>query len=217
MSKILVDIETFSLTGADAFIPEPEAPANYKDAEKIAAYVAEAKAKAVSRCALDPDLCQIVAVGIYKPGYATRISLAPDEAAERAALDEFWNLSLGYDFVGYNILDFDLPVLIRRSQYLGVDFRNTSVDRFRSNHVDLMQYLSWNGKQKYRSLDFYCRRFGIQVDDATSGKDVDGMVRANDWTGVADHCRADLTKTRLLAERLGQLTPATEQSGELVF
>jgi DNA polymerase elongation subunit (family B) len=218
VNKIVFDIETFSLTGAEAFIPEPEAPANYKSPEAIEKYVAEAKAKAISRCALDVDLCQIVALGTYRPATGeTEINLATDEASERAALEAFWEFSLGCDFIGFNILDFDLPVLIRRSQYLGVDFRNTSVDRYRSNHIDLMQYLSWNGKVKYRSLDFFCRRFGIQVDDPTTGKDIDGMVRANDWKGVGDHCRADLTKTRLLAERLGQLQPAAEQNKELVF
>jgi DNA polymerase elongation subunit (family B) len=222
VNKIVFDIETFSLTGAEAFIPEPEAPSNWKDPEKIAAFIVDATAKAVSRCALDPDLCQIVAIGIYDPEEAkeskrTTILLAGDETAERAALEEFWDRTHGCDFIGYNILDFDLPVLIRRSQYLGIDFRNTSVDRYRSNHIDLMQYLSWNGKVKYRSLDFYCRRFGIQVEDATTGKDIDSMVRANDWTGVADHCRCDLKKTRLLAERLGQLQPATTPNGELVF
>ena len=48
----------------ERFVPEPEAPANYKDAAKIAAYIADKKQTAIERMALDVDFAQINAVGV---------------------------------------------------------------------------------------------------------------------------------------------------------
>ena len=204
MSHLTIDIETFSLDGAAQFIEEPSAPANYKDPEKIAAYIEQKRAENLTRCALDPDLCCIVAIGYTHPVTGEIHVLTMDaESNELSRLRQFWDVVAGHDFVGFNLLGFDLPVLMRRSQYLSVtNYRNTPVDRYRTPHIDLMERLSFNGKLKYRSLDFYCRRFGIDVPDLTSGKDIDAMVKAGDWQGVSDHCRADVQKTRLLAERL---------------
>jgi len=210
MNALILDIETFALDDAAEYIDEPTAPANYKDQEKIAAYVADAKAKAISKCALDVDLCRIVAIG-YSGIAGTGVEVCGHENQERGLLAEMWIAAtkLGqYDgFCGFNILAFDLPVLIRRSQYLGVDVPRMALnlDKYRTPHIDLMERLSFNGKVKYRSLDFYCRRFGISVPDDTSGKDIDALVRAGDWAAVEAHCRADIQKTRLLAERLGVL------------
>ena len=203
MIPLILDIETFSLAEADQFIEEPTAPANYKDPAKIEAYIAEKRQENLARCALDVDLCQIVAIGISGvPGIHVELITSPDQ--EAAALTWWWGEQKHYDALcGYNILGFDLPVLIRRSQYLGVPVPYLNLDRYRTPHIDLMERLAFNGKLKYRSLDFYSRRFGITVPDATKGKNIDALVKAEDWTGVADHCRADLEKTKQLAERLG--------------
>lgn len=212
---MIIDIETFALDEAAQFIEEPTAPSNYKDTEKIAAYIADAKAKAVSRCALDPDLCRIVAIGWHhEDGRGCGVEIAPHENQERALLAEIWFAAAKLDrLVGFNLLAFDLPVMIRRSQYLGVEVPSTIVnlDKYRTPHVDLMMRLSFNKTITAHSLDFYCRRFGIQVEDANSGKDVDALVRAGAWDAVAAHCRADVIKTRLLAERLGILQPAAQE------
>jgi DNA polymerase elongation subunit (family B) len=209
INRIVCDIETYALPDAAEFIDEPTAPSNWKDPDKIAEYVREATAKAISRCALDIDLCQIVAVGIYDPEADQPITLhlASNGVEEGAALEAFWEAARHRSIVGFNILNFDLPVLIRRSQYLNVDYPHTiSVDRYRSTHVDLAELLSFNRKiSPWRSLDFYCRRFGIDVPDLVKGKDIDALVKAEDWAGVARHCRSDILKTKLLAERLGVL------------
>lgn len=47
----------------------------------------------------------------------------------------------------------------------------------------------------YRSLGFYCRRFGISVPDAVSGGEVGRLVAAGEWRQVHDHVRADVAKT----------------------
>ena len=53
---LFFDIETAVNPDALAFLPEPTAPANYKDAEKIALYVSEKKAEQVLQAPLDADL-----------------------------------------------------------------------------------------------------------------------------------------------------------------
>ena len=37
MTPLVIDIETSPNTGMEVYLPEPEAPANYKDPDKIAA------------------------------------------------------------------------------------------------------------------------------------------------------------------------------------
>ena len=211
--RLVLDIETYSLDDAAAFLEEPTAPANYKDPEKIAAYIEQQRAKDLSRCALDVDLCCLVAIGYTHPVTgAIEVLTMGTETSERSFLRAFWDTVAGHDFIGFNLLSFDLPVLMRRSQYLGVtNYRDTPVDRYKTPHIDLMERLSFNGKLKYRGLDFYCKRFGIHVPDATSGADIDAMVKANDWAGVTAHCRADILKTKALAERLGVLEPAAQE------
>lgn len=210
---MILDIETFSLDDAAAFIEEPSAPANYKDPEKIAAFIADARAKAVSRCALDPDLCRIVAVG-WDLNDAQGCTCFKDANEEADGLRQFWALaSRSHRLIGFNLLGFDLPVLIRRSQYLDVEVPSTAynLDRYRSPHVDLMERLSFNGKVKAHSLEFYRRRFALDVpDDPYTGADVNALVLDGNWSAVADHCFADVLTTKALAIRLGVIAPVAE-------
>ena len=218
MSQLILDIETFSLDDAAQFIEEPSAPTNYKDEAKIAAYVAEAKQKAISRCALDADLCRVVAAGWHRDVGGSGVAIAATDNQERALLKAIgFEIATSTQVIGFNILSFDLPILIRRAQYLGVEFPGVSLDKFRTPHLDLMEFLSFNGKLKARSLSFYCQRFGITVPDATSGKDIDALVRAGDWISVAAHCSADVEKTRQLAERLGLLHAVHAPEAEVVL
>jgi 3'-5' exonuclease len=211
---MILDIETYSLDDAAQFIEEPTAPSNYKDPAKIAAYIEEKRVENLSRCALDPDLCRVVAVGTYTD--APRVLAARTVAEELDAIWSAWDAVRDETVIGFNLLSFDLPVLIRRSQYLGIEVPSIALnlDKYRTPHIDLMERLSFNGKIKAHSLDFYCRRFGIAVEDTTTGADVDAMVKAEDWDSVIAHCRADLHKTRLLAERLGYVAPITHTHAE---
>jgi hypothetical protein len=209
--RLILDIETLSLSDADDYLEPVVAPANYRDPEKIRSYQEEKRADLLARCALDPDLCQIVAVGLWNgrtPEVWTR-----DGDEEVDLLERVWKaVRQSQIIIGFNILGFDLPVLIRRSQYLGIPTPPLNLDRYRTPHVDLMERLSFNGKLRYRGLEFYCKRFGIDVEDAVKGKDVAELVAAEDWAAVAFHCLADLTKTQALAERLGYV-PQTAVAG----
>jgi hypothetical protein len=204
---VIVDIETYPIDDADQYVEPVEAPANYKDPEKIAAYIASAQQKAVDRCGLDPDLCRIVALGWMFAGEPTpQVKVCKTVTEERDALEYFWRDAMDQPLVTFNGLKFDLPVLMRRSLYLGIAHPMLNLDRYRTPHIDLFNRLTFNGAISGHSLKFYLSRFGIASDDETSGKDTAALVRANDWKSVAAHCEADVRGTKQLAVRIGALT-----------
>lgn len=210
-SYLVFDLESTGAADADDYLEPVSAPSNWKDEEKIAAYIEEKRAELIARAALDCDLNRIVAIGFMRANGLVEVFVSEDETAEKQALAAFWNAWTNVDGpkVNFNALLFDLPVLIRRSQLLGVKHPNVSLDRYRTPVVDLMQYLTWRGAVKAKSLSFYCKRFGIQAPaDEFSGKDIPLLVEAGDYESVAAHCRADVIKTAALAVRLGIISDA---------
>ncbi len=126
---------------------------------------------------------------------------------ERRLLERFWKVSRGTTPVGFNCLSFDLPVLLRRSLYLGVHAPHVPLNKYRPGRVvDLMQLLAYQGTLTYRSLGFYCRRFSITVPDEVTGAEVAALVAAGAWRQVHDHVRADVAKTAQLAGRVGVIS-----------
>jgi len=211
MNAIIVDIECVGLDTAADYIEPIEAPSNYKNAEAIEKYIAEQTARAVDRCGLDPDLCRIVALGYGAADGGDGVAICKTEEAEAAALKAFWNIvtipSGVRTLVSFHGFGYDLPVLMRRSQYLGVEHPVLSLDRYRSTHIDLMQRLTWNGAIKAHKLSFYASRFGWPVVDTVDGSQIGALVKAGDWAAVESHCRNDLAQTRFIAQKL-KLIPA---------
>lgn len=165
----------------------------------------------LERCALDLDLCRIVAIGYLREDWPESLVFTMgDETMETLTLRAFWAELDGRATIGFNQVGFDLPILLRRSFYLGVNAPSLNLDKYRTNHIDLQQRLSFNGTKPYRSLNWYMKRLKIDVTDPVSGKDIGQLVAANDWDGVTAHCRADLVKTRALAERMGIVQPVLD-------
>ena len=214
------DIETVPLADADDYLESPKPRANLKDPAKIEADVAEKRAALLARAALDPDLCRIVAAGWDGDGRAESAA-CEDAAQERRLLERFWRQSQGATLVGFNCLGFDLPVLLRRSLYLGVPAPSLVLNKYRPGSIiDLMQRLAYQGTLTYRSLGFYCRRFGVDVPDDVTGADIGALVAAGEWNKVHEHVRADVAKTAELARRIGVLgagdqAPPTSQCAGL--
>src|SRR5262252_7655260 len=120
---LIVDIATTALDNVAAYLDGEviQAPANWKDPVKIAAYVAEKQAERIERAALDPDLGRISAIGFIEThDRDMTVRLCKDEDEERRALDGF-RIRLQDRrpaLVGYNALAFDWPFLQRRALYL---------------------------------------------------------------------------------------------------
>lgn len=213
---LVFDLETAALSDAAAYIEEPAAPANYKDGDKIAAYIREATQKALDRCSLDPDLCCIVAIGWLLEDQTTpSVLLAKDEQDEYDALCQFWDAAAlpgggVRRLCSFYGLSFDLPVLIRRSQYLGIEVPTISTDKYRTPHLDLHARLTFNGTTKTHALNFYAKRFALDVpSDEVDGADIGALVRQGAWDTVRRHCEIDVLKTAALARRLGFLAPTS--------
>ena len=204
-ARIILDIETCPIADAADYIETIETPANYKDKDKIAEYIAHAREAKLDKAALDPDLCRIVALGYWVEDMDPEVTHTRDAVDECSMLAWFWADWAAAHFIGKNCLAFDLPVLLRRSLYLGIEAPMIQLDRFKHPQVtDLQAILSWNNPAWWHTLDFYCRRFGLDVpEDATTGVDIPALVESGDWEGVRAHCLADVIRTGKLAARLG--------------
>lgn len=218
-----------------------QAARNLKDPEKIKADIAakeariamlpalieqdiaERKAALLEAGALDADLCQIVAFG-YQPGHGSRdVVVAQNEKEERIALAFIWSLmktphATAVPFIGYGLSFYDLGVLVRRSQLLGVEVPEFIYEQRKYNHpliVDLADRLTLNGmieQKKGRGLDYHCKRLGITIEDPHTGKDIADLWKAGDIAGIAAHCVSDLRRISQLAQRLGVIPMASEES-----
>jgi hypothetical protein len=208
---LIVDVETAAIDRVEDYLEPPTAPSNYKDEAKIAAYIAEESKRQAEKAALDIDLARIVCLG-WQLGEEAGHWIIKDEIAEQTILAEFWRQFWpayvpGHTIaVTFNGLNYDLPLLLRRSLYLGVPAPKLQLERFKhADAIDLMQILSMDGRLKLHGLRFYANRFGIPVDDESHGKDIAGLVAAGDWEAVAKHCTADVQTTAALAKRMGVL------------
>lgn len=210
---LFFDIETAANPDALVFLPEPTAPANYKDAEKIAQYVSDKKAEQVQQAPLDADLGKVIAIAMQRGlENAAEVYLAgdPETSDEKALLHCFWSSFAQMDgrACGYNILGFDLPYLLRRSFDLGIDV--PLLPRLAKYHiepiVDLMGILyNWGNA---RGLKWVCRRYGIP----NELPDLDGSQVVNmDRDTLRKYARNDLTLLIELYKRMcGVYLPALE-------
>lgn len=207
---IVIDLETAAHPDAANWLEPVQPDSRLKDPAKKAASIAEKTAERDEKLGLDPDLCRIVALGYHVVGGADPvIDLCRDEAEEKIALGRFWQVYRAYGntkLVTFYGRQFDLPVLMRRSFYLGVDYSPLNLDRYRSTHVDIWDALTFNGALRTaRGLQFYAKRLGLPMLDKVDGADVAGLVAAGEWEAVSAHCLSDIGYTHAIAERMGLL------------
>ncbi len=219
---VLLDLECVALPDAVDYLPKIEAPGNYTKQDSIDAYVQAETMRQMSRAALDPDCCQIVAFGFQDALMgAPRVMLAADETEEARRLESIWQMiNRTTPMVGYGLTWYDAGVLVRRSQILGVKVPSEFYKQGKYRHemiVELADFLTLNGmieQKKGRGLDYHCRRLGISVPDSHTGSDIAELWRAGDLEGIEAHCQADMWRIRLLAERL-DLVPAIPAHAEV--
>lgn len=114
VKRIFFDLETIANLDTLQYAPQPEAPANFKDPEKIAKAVEEKRQEQIDRAPLDPDYGEIITIGYATSPEGDVTVLHGDE---KEMLQHFWNVfaECSGRCVGYNIIGFDLPYLLRRS------------------------------------------------------------------------------------------------------
>jgi hypothetical protein len=131
------------------------------------------------------------------------VAMAEGLAQEKAALGVFWEAvrQPNVVLVGFNCLAFDLPILVRRSQYLKIPVPYLSIGKYRHPGImDVMQILSFDGMVRARSQAFYCKRFGITegAEDSITGAEIGGCVERGEWDTIQRHVTADVEKLRTL-------------------
>ena len=158
-SILFFDIETEMNPEALEFIQEPKAPSNYKDPDKIKAFIEEKRAEIITKAALDEDYGRIIAIAYSLGDNPIEVITG----SESDILKKFWNLYKSANGIscGYNIIGFDLPYLMRRSFYFGIKIPIIpSLAKYRSHPtIDLMGILYNWGQDK--GLKWVCKRYGI--------------------------------------------------------
>ena len=216
MTQIYIDIETTGNAEMIPFLPEPTPPKNYKKPEAIARWLTEAKEKQVTKAALDLDAARIISIAVAKncgapEGWTLNFEDRQDESREGSLIDTFWGWiekSLAFHgdefcFVGYNLRNFDLPILLRRTWQFGLEPPldiAPMLNRGNVQVIDLMEALYHNGYTgtRYRGLKAVCQMYGIY----NPLPDVDGsMASEMDASELLVYNLNDVALTQELAQR----------------
>lgn len=220
VEAIVLDIETAAHAQAADFLEPVSAPANYKDAAKIDAAKRERADKQLAGAALDPAVNRIVAVG-----WATTrqpdpvVEVCRDETIEACVLEQLWKMvviNTGVRrLITFNGISFDLPTLLTRSSLLGVDAPILNLSKYEKNpNTDLMLRLSHYGLLPYHGLQFWLKRYAIEIPAppdivALTGADIPRLVAENtsqSWDLIKAHCELDIRQTLALAKRIGAIS-----------
>lgn len=209
MSTLIFDIETGALPRAEIahLAPVFEAPGNYKDLEKIAAYIHGKEAEWYQSAALSALSGRVLAIGIldaHRPE-ESQFFASGNEAQD---LIDFWSYIAtegGYlkvDLVGFNSNSFDLPFLIRRSWALGIrPPRELTQTRYLpSNCRDILDIWRCGNREDRVSLDRLAKFLGV---GAKTGNGADfASLWSTDPVSALAYLENDLRLTLACAEKL---------------
>lgn len=221
---VAIDIETGPLSEAElrasmpAFDESEVKVGNFKDPEKIAAKIAEAKAAHerdyFDRAALRADTGRVVAIGVgydVDGQFIQGVGRESNDFEDEALLLEWWWETFteyadeGRAFVGFNLLNFDVPFLLRRSWLYGVQVPRSvfaSGGRYLNDRhfIDLMQVWQAGSRNDSISLDRLARFLGVGEKNG-SGADFHKLWES-DRTKAIEYLANDLRLTLACAGRL---------------
>ena len=207
MSNYIFDIETGPRSRAELAecVPTFEAPSNWKDSEKIRAYVAEKEAEWFQSAALSALTGRVLAIG-YLDAVTDELGYfaSGDEAADLAA---FWQLvaPTGYlnsDLIGFSSNRFDLPFLIKRSwkHRITPPYWLRQCRYWNDLVVDLREVWQLGDSRAHGSLGAISRHLGLG-DKAGSGAEF-SLLWNTDRQAAIDYCLRDVQLTQQVADIL---------------
>lgn len=202
-NEIVLDIETAADVDSPALAALAEEitpPKNWKDQEKIAAYVEQRRRDLIEKAALSPLTGRIVAIGlaiqapdgeweehIWMAGTEAEIIIGANAAIDRAGCGQL---------VTFNGKPFDIPYLLARSIRHGLELPWPWPVGHRGPHIDVRELLGRQG-----SLAAWAGMV-LNREHTCDGSAVQAMVDAGDTEGIRDHCLEDIRATRDLWERI---------------
>ena len=216
MQTIVFDVETGPLAESELsallppFDPAEVKTGNLKDPAKIAEKIAEAEANHrrdfFDKAALDPLTGRVIAIGTLDLETDMFSIIGHDDEAQ--TLCEFWELSRGEmgrsnPLIGFNICNFDLPFLFRRSwkHRIAVPFGIRRGRYWGDQVIDLRDAWQLGDRQARGSLDSIARHLGV------GAKNGDGKAFAelwqNDHKQAEAYLRNDIELTAKVADVLG--------------
>ena len=216
--RIVFDIETGSLPREDIErIADPFREASVKTGnlgleksiEKIQQGRESHIRKIADKAALNAEFGQVLAIG-FMDDNGTSTILTGDETN---ILKQFWDRAAvdchdEVNWIGFNVLEFDLPFLFRRSLLTGVSIPySCRPDRryWPSFFVDLMDFWKAGEWKAMISLNRFCKACGLD------GKNGDGAhfqtLFEEDPDAATAYLENDLKITRNLADHLMPLMP----------
>jgi hypothetical protein len=211
-SPIIFDIETEPDPDGERFDPARVNVGVRKDPEKIRAYIEECRVTWLEQAALSATTGKVCLIGFYSP---TSDLVGGEEfelllGQEADMLLTFWSRLSEYyrelspvEFVGFNVVGFDMPFLIRRSWRLGLSvpawvFDGRYIDRA---FCDLLAWWRCGNRADSISLDRFARFVGLSGKERT-GKDFHLFLR-EEPEAAKDYVRHDLVLCAQIAEKLG--------------
>ena len=205
---LLLDVSSAPIADAVSYLEPVSAPANYKDQAKIDAYVAEKTAERMAMLAVDIDLAQVTGVALWPVrdiGPITEVARPEYHMTETDLLGLVSTyITKSTAVITYGGHNFDLPLLMRRARYLGMDFPALNLDRYRSPHIDLCELLSDREWKRRRPLSFYVKRLGwTDLRKPLSGEEEARVLETGRWAELEASLHHDVTAIHRLSQWMG--------------
>lgn len=217
------DAKTIDLIKADIEKQKEsiKAPSNYKDQEKIDAYIKAEQDKLDSefdatyrKTSFDGGLGQICCIGYAINDQAPMSIFGGSEADILKLFYEVINDSYTPSenrppkFIGHNILGFDLRFMFQRSVMTGV--KPPLYMPFNAKPWDVTVFdtmTAWAGHGNRVSLDKLCKIFGLDAKGSEIGEEIDGskvwdFYQAGRIKDIAKYCEGDVERTRQAYKRM---------------
>lgn len=161
--------------------------------------VLDAEGNRRKKMATTPEMCRVVAIGWAAGSRDTESLVVGENVTELHLLERFWDLVADAGpVVGFNIANFDLPVIFVRSALLGIPAtRLIDLSPYRRDVLDLMVARFGRGQFGGR-LKQLATCYGIEVPTGdVDGSQVEELMQVNPGL-VGEYVRSDVDITRAL-------------------
>lgn len=192
MKELVLDFETIQCPKAKPLIP-PMGPRDRSDPwEKLC---------------FDPNFIQPCVAGFCTGDKCWSIGQNDfAENSERQLIQAVWDeIETADKLITFNGWSFDIPLLMRRSWYLGVKpSRLLSLKKYEAGfHVDVRMVLgNWDTYAK-GNMDLYGKlKLGIGKTSGVDGSQVQGMWNRGEYDAIHEYCRQDCKVTYDLYQSL---------------
>lgn len=217
--KLVIDIETVGVDLESLTESQQEYLLRYAELEKDETVKEEKREEAIRYLSLYPFTANVVAIGmlnvetersiVFYEGEGYDDYIADEKLVKYKAVkeEEMLKLFWGYvkksnQIITFNGRQFDIPFLMLRSAMYKIrPSKNLIRNRYDiSDHIDLLEQLTFCGLTKKFNLDFYCNAFGIESPKSKgiTGMEVKELSNAGKNREVAVYCADDVRATNEL-------------------